>query len=426
VPQRMHTRHRKFKSEEFWPEAYEEAQANWFGIPAGTKRVLVNPGKRVVFGSQTTDSEGHPKNRKTGSYEEGGPFYTCRTNADVTYARINLFRPSTGGPEWAQRYSGPIFVEPPDKPLTDYLSWTRSKDLSDLDPWGAKAVALCSPTNPIANLGSGLAQLVREGIPSLIGINSWKHRTEAARAAGSEFLNFEFGWLPLVKEVEDVVNAVRFHRDLIEQYKRDEGNKVRRDWYFPSDNTVNETLYKQQCRIGNASISGLNDHQGYVHKEEITSSRKWFSGCFTYGLPSSNDYWRRVLGFGSNADHLFGTSLTPDVLWELAPWSWAIDWFVDAGDVIHNLTSMSLYGLIMRYGYIMETKTITTTYRQVDTGFSSKFVKLQPGSPPIPTLRIEQCSKVRGVANPFGFGLLWDDLSPTQLAIAAACGITRL
>jgi ABC-type polysaccharide/polyol phosphate export permease len=34
-------------------------------------------------------------------------------------------------------------------------------------------------------------------------------------------------------------------------------------------------------------------------------------------------------------------------------------------------------------------------------------------------------TKQRYRANPFGFGITWDGLSPLQLAIAAALGITR-
>jgi hypothetical protein len=38
----------------------------------------------------------------------------------------------------------------------------------------------------------------------------------------------------------------------------------------------------------------------------------------------------------------------------------------------------------------------------------------------------ESVEKSRSPANPFGFGIGWEDLSPTQLAITAAIGITRL
>jgi len=86
----------------------------------------------------------------------------------------------------------------------------------------------------------------------------------------------------------------------------------------------------------------------------VKETKKWFEGCFTYGLPSSSDNWRKALGFGSDADQLFGIALSPSILWELTPWSWAVDWFSNAGQVINNVTNFGLAGLVLRYGYIME------------------------------------------------------------------------
>jgi hypothetical protein len=47
-------------------------------------------------------------------------------------------------------------------------------------------------------------------------------------------------------------------------------------------------------------------------------------------------------------------------------------------------------------------------------------------SGPPPNLENRFSVKRRREANPFGFGIGWEDLSPTQLAITAALGITRL
>jgi len=72
----------------------------------------------------------------------------------------------------------------------------------------------------------------------------------------------------------------------------------------------------------------------------------------------------------------------------------------------------------MKYGYIMEEKTITDTYSMPDTG-------LIVHGPPPPTTVVTTVKR-RKEANPFGFGVSWDGLSPSQLAISAALGITRL
>jgi len=126
-----------------------------------------------------------------------------------------------------------------------------------------------------------------------------------------------------------------------------------------------------------------------------------------------------MIGAGSEAEKLLGLPLTPDVVWELTPWSWAIDWFSNAGSVISNVSAFKLGGLVMRYGYIMEETTITDTYSMASAGFLDD-------TGPVPPSTITYTVKRRREANPFGFGLSWDGLSPSQMLITAALGITRL
>jgi hypothetical protein len=119
------------------------------------------------------------------------------------------------------------------------------------------------------------------------------------------------------------------------------------------------------------------------------------------------------------ARKLLGISLTPDVLWNLAPWSWATDWFGNTGDVISNWTAWAIDNQVLLYGYMMEHIVHTYTYTFVGkTGFYQSDAR-----PVSVTLRSE--SKIRIQASPYGFGLSFDDLSLRQKAIVAALGLTR-
>jgi hypothetical protein len=73
----------------------------------------------------------------------------------------------------------------------------------------------------------------------------------------------------------------------------------------------------------------------------------------------------------------------------------------------------------MQYGYIMEETSIVDTYSMPATG-------LLGVTGTVPPVTYEYVVKRRREANPFGFGIGWEGLSPTQLAITAALGITRL
>jgi hypothetical protein len=90
------------------------------------------------------------------------------------------------------------------------------------------------------------------------------------------------------------------------------------------------------------------------------------------------------------------------------------------GDVLSNISDHLEYGLVLRYGYIMEKTTISYTYS------CDRSIVLEDGQEiTIPPITFVTETKVRRKANPFGFGLSWEGLSPIQLAIAGALGISR-
>jgi hypothetical protein len=118
------------------------------------------------------------------------------------------------------------------------------------------------------------------------------------------------------------------------------------------------------------------------------------------------------------ADRL-GLDPSPDTVWNLAPWSWAADWFTNAGDVVSNLSDFASGGLVMAYGYMMEHSSVTDSYRLADhTGLIPMMGKPR-------SLDVVTETKLRIRANPFGFGVAWDGLSPFQLSILAALGLSR-
>ena len=401
------------------------------GLPAPKPSIRV----LLATGIQKTVSESHRRNRKTGNYDGGGPFYTSRVSYSVSpghisnawvnettrkYSYSGCFYPSLElTPEECKALSVPSNV----------LSQFESFDQSSMAKDGTTAISLCNPVNPASNLGTALAELHREGLPSLPGVSTWRNRTSLARSAGDEYLNYEFGWAPLAREVSDVRDAARNSRDLMNSYRKNEGSNTHRRFDFTSDHST-KSVRSSVLPLGAGSYyeaaGGLSNRVVSLTKER----KRWFEGCFTYGLPSSTDSWGRLVGIGSQADELFGIALTPDVLWELTPWSWAVDWFSNAGDVINNVTNFGLAGLVMRYGYIME-ETISTylieyspfKYRTANPDGTIKQSGLVSDTC---SGKIQIVTKRRVPASPFGFSVGWEGLSPTQLAITAALGITKL
>lgn len=121
------------------------------------------------------------------------------------------------------------------------------------------------------------------------------------------------------------------------------------------------------------------------------------------------------------ANKLYGTRLTPDVLWNIAPWSWAADWFANTGDIVSNITAFGSDSLALKYGYIMRrTRTMDHTIWQgyINTPDGpNKFVRTREAFGSETSVRLR--------ASPYGFGTAIEALTPRQIAISASLGISR-
>jgi len=330
-------------------------------------------------------------------------------------------------------------------PLRFNLPPDLSSSRASLVTKGALAVAATAPTNQIANTASAVAELLRD-VPAIPGVHLWESRLRAAEVAvagASEFLNGIFGVLPTLGDMEQFLTAVHKIDKRVDQFVRDSGRVVRRRYVFPKEVSVDETVlahtYSPACwTFRNTSppqSRGYQEVQNFgraypcyeTRRRRTTEREIWFSGAFTYHLPSGYDTHspadrRRLMA------KLFGAEPDLNTLWQLAPWSWAVDWVFDVGALIKTLQNFLTYGTILRYGYVMEKTTTTDVYTAgtlVANPEQSTMYTTRPW-PAVSPVTIRRTTKKRIQANPFGFGLSWDGLSTTQKAILAALGITRV
>jgi len=376
-----------------------------------------------LAGTQVTVSEGHPfATQKGRGGDVGGDFFTQKsyvaspkTNIGIS-RRVMIFPPSVYRDI---KYDGPVYPMNPTAAQYGFPPHTSSNN-SQLDAWGAKAVARCKPTNSVADASVFVGELFKEGLPKLIGIQTWKERTRKAKdkTAANEYLNVQFGWLPLLHDVRSIGHAVVKADTVLSQYERDSGGTVRRKYHFPTVKTRTETVMATNAQpYGPNSTDCFLPPYGDLIRVRETTQERWFSGAFTYHLQTGNDYRSSMIRGAQQAKKLFGITITPTVLWNLAPWSWATDWFLNTGDVISNLTDWATDGLVMRYGYMMEHTIVKDTYTLTKSGLYS--------GQSVPPLVMVTETKIRRRANPFGFGLTWGGLSPRQQSIAVALGLTR-
>lgn len=373
-----------------------------------------------VTGTQTTVSRGNPwPPRKSGFQGDvGGDF---RTTASYLESHIP-YKKLKGSTKFGvtQRYDGKVCTSTIG--IGGHTEWPASIESSydDLDELGATAVARCSPTNSVANVAVFLGELMRDGIPRVLLSRDWQKSASAARAAGDDYLNAQFGWRPLVSDIKSIAEAVATTDSAVKQLQRDSGRLVRRRYQFPTTTSSETELlsYGSGYMPAFGQLARFLEQEGVRERLVETERRQWFSGAFTYYFPQASKGSDGLEMLRAVSDSVFGLSLTPEVLWNLTPWSWAVDWFTNTGDVLANVSDHQQYGLIMPYGYMMETTINKYTYSLR----GSKFWNSTEGPSDV-SLVTE--TKLRRKANPFGFGLNWDGLDPFQLSILAALGLSR-
>jgi len=329
-------------------------------------------------------------------------------------------------------YKGPVFAYDPTV-LLPGAAFGRATN-AVLKGQGTTAIARCKPTNHVSNLANDMTEIYHGQLPNLPGRRLWKPKTRRAKAAGNEYLNVAFGWLPLVSDLQDAMYAAANSERLMKAYEENSGKPVRRRYVFPPEETASSSLgtIPTNGHIGiqgdwNTSYhTGFNDSNVPMPFQRTTTRylrEVWFSGCFTYYLPVEYKSRNRIARIAAQAEHLYGLELTPDVLWQVTPWTWAIDWFSNAGDVVSNLSSWATDGLVMSYGYLMERIIRETTY---DLSGITQWRLAAGGHAQASPVTVRYESKRRIRATPFGFESDFSSLSLRQLAIAAALGLSKM
>jgi hypothetical protein len=413
-------------------QTYSVVPGSGYTTPSLADKQPKNSGSATTQGSQVTDSENHPGWRKrltnanSSLQDIGGDFYTQKRYVEATPSLValrsvmqlssrNIVHKSYDGNAWA--------IDARSMPFPPAINSSTAQ----LDQLGAKAVARVNPQNSVSNLAVTFGELLREGVPRA-RVNRWRDETKAHKNAGDAYLGFQFGLSPLGKEIGTFAAAVTQADQLLAQYERDAGRVVRRRYEFPTEQTeevtevgsMNWPYYGEDIQSDFMANSPPFPAAGDLIRRRTIVKKRWFSGAFTYYLPAGYDSRIKMHRHALLAKEILGLDLDLEVAWNLAPWSWAVDWFSNAGDVLANVQRFSIDGSLMRYGYVMEHTMVRDTYtRKYTRPFKDQSISCDSA------VSLITETKMRRRANPYGFGLSWDGLNAFQLSILAALGITR-
>ncbi len=300
-----------------------------------------------------------------------------------------------------------------------------------LDAFAQLAYNRVAPTAVVFDAASFLGEL-REGLPRLIpDFAALRSKADFFRSLGNGYLSAEFGWKPFIRDIQNAGRALLSATELLEQ----QGKRVHRRYELPETNQVDASVFVGTAFVWYGNSQGLlaNNYNGETSwgggtttdmavaadYRKTRSSRRWFEGEFSsfFPLGFNADDFRQRLGA------LINFNITPSVFWELAPWSWLVDWSLHIGDTIRANEKNANDLLVMHYGYAMEETVYSTDLSWRATGSPhSRYT----GVPSSAGYSAWTTYKRRIRANPYGFrvgGL--GALTGNQAAILGSLGLTK-
>lgn len=332
----------------------------------------------------------------------------------------------TSWPDFQYRQNGVLYTRGPllihSGQGSDLSAWVSPIPLmtpNDQIKYGQRAISGCAPTSPNAGISAAIGELARDGIPSLIG--SLALRNKRISSLGGEYLNVEFGWKPLVKDITKLMKSVAKSAQIIHQLQAGSGHVVRRRFSFPDETVLSSTVHDSGSR---GVLTAYTPYEAQTVKpievDTLVTTRIYFSGAFSYFTDPGLTLVGKMEKYEALANRVLGTRLTPSVLYQLAPWSWLVDWFVDFGSAFDAASILDNDGLVIRWGYLM---------RQTDVFKTLKVTVKFPyadGKPVIPVINsYRQVRKERWQASPYGFAVNTEAFTLRQWAILGALGLTK-
>lgn len=386
---------------------------------------------------ETTIDENHGRP----PYKTGGPFEKVSvqyipepsgiqqqdvyTSRDQSYRYVGGFAANTG-------HMNPGWMIPPN---ADDLS--KSSLVPNMAGSVAKAWRGAKPKIQQVNGFAALAELGE--VPRMLGTtakafhDTWRHLGGDSRrnpsmtphGVADNFLNHQFGWVPFLSDVGGAIQTYQKSNDIIARLTRNNGRGIRRRV------TVENVTSTTTVATGTGSLfTGTTFPQMFYQPPNVAWEPTWEVsdtvtrrvegiGKFRYYLPEFDagrpDYDSAMNTAKRHLD-IYGVRINPSNLYQIVPWSWAADWVSNVGHYVHKFSDEFGDNLAAEYFYTTFYQDTVRTYTNIHR-FHDRTVVLTASKRVLVKKRVEGDS-------PFGVSLSWANLSPRQIAIAGALGIS--
>lgn len=370
-------------------------------------------------------------------YYSGGPFKTLKADWMTPYDVVGrgVYVRNDNRERYIGGFTSPqssVFGEP------NYSNWPlllgpcNSTLFPSMSDYGAKA---WNKLKPKVEKASAMVFLTEwRDVPHMLHSTS-RGLHEAWQAIGGQpgklmqpkhladqFLNHQFGWVPFLNDLQgfnrvyhNTQNLLRDLTDKNDKWQKRKGTILEKTETKIIDSGIG---CKVSPNFGVFSGYVTSDPTWEVERVQTTKinavgSFKIYRPEFDQSLTDFNSAWNNI----QRQLDLYGLRISPSNIYRATPWTWAADWVSDAGNYVSYISDTLVDNLACKYFYLMQHQHTSLKFRQV--------LPTNGGAVTLEWTRVIETKERQEADSPFGFNLSWDDLTPRQMAIAAALFITR-
>lgn len=292
------------------------------------------------------------------------------------------------------------------------------------------------PTRPHANLG----QFIGELRDSALMTRSTNYVPKSSRDVGGAYLNMVFGLKLFANDLRQAAQAIVDSEKIINQFLLDASKQVHRTRY----KVIQEGLAQATSNgvLNGTSVVAFPPYTPVRVQLEKLSNNRYFTlagntlvtchwkesvrsfATFEYFAFDPDGFLGRINSYGQKARILLGLSGDAPTIWELTRFSWMADWFYDIGGLLAYQESVASDSLVSsRTGFVYESVvngvlhvTLPPTY------YGGRYWSSEPTGWQIPYSLRDQ---IRLKGSPYDMGVDTSALSPQQIFILAALGLTK-
>lgn len=229
-----------------------------------------------------------------------------------------------------------------------------------------------------------------------------------ANTAGGAYLNYKFGWEQFIRDIKTLGGITKVVERRLKEFNSlmSAGGSRRKVWLDQYSTPLSD---RTDVIISAPAPMYVRAKVSEKWKTTVWGTCRWFPAPGAYTELQKLD---KLQSFNLAVQSIFDLrSPSPGTLWNLIPWTWLIDYFVDIGGYLAALSNQSL--ATAEYCCILRTDEVRydSTLVQINPGL---FMSGSPGG----KTTIKRRKVVPGRANlPTGFRLFNDNQAKVILAL---------